>query len=223
MARYIYNVSGEAILSYNSLLGQKEKITFTATASGDSCKNAFCALKKVLENNVKKFLNNIKACCIKVKYYNFNCVKSDITELELYYNIIVENGVIVNQVILDFIPYIPSQSTYSGLTNQKMINKDGTQNNNILNFIGYRTPANKNLNVPALYDEIVSILMEDGSYVSAQKLYIDDGSSFVTTTPYTIYDITTSSGIFKNYKFIKIIFDNTNPQLLKRKVQFIKK
>jgi len=218
--RYIFNASGECKLYYNNSVNNANVQKFTATSSGDSCKNAYKALKNALKSNVKNYLRTNNFSMIKLKFCNFTCVQNEIPKLQLYYNLVFKDGVIINQEELTFIPYEQNTSTYSGLANQKMSNKDGTPNNNIISFTGYRTSQNEELNLPPLYQETISILMEDGSYINAEKLYIDSGTSFASTTPYTIYDTTGASGIFSNFKQMKIIFNNSNPNLFKRTIQF---
>jgi len=210
--------SGDSTLTYN--LGTA---TFSATATGNTYSSALDALTETLTAEVNDYLAaHPTYIVVTILYDNIKCIES--TPLELYYNIVYikvgDKYVIVNQEKLDFIPYIPAESTYSGLTHQCMTNKDGSINNNIISFAGYRTPGRPQINLPPLYDESPSILMVDGSYVSAEKLYIDSGTGFATTKPYVIYDISSASGIFSNYKFMKIIFDNTDPLLYKRVVQF---
>ena len=210
--------SGDCSLTYN--LG---RATFSATATGNTYSSALDALTETLTVEVNNFLDANPSYIVEtILYDNITCV--EVPPLELYYNIVYikvgDKYVIVNQEKLDFIPYIPAESTYSGLTHQCMTNKDGSINNNIISFAGYRTPARPDINLPPLYDESPSILMVDGSYISSQKLYIDSGTDFATTIPYVIYDVSSASGIFSNYKFMKIIFDNTDPLLYKRGVQF---
>ena len=215
-----YEGEGSSEISYSS---KNTSVThsLSATATGNTYDNALTALTESLNSCITQYTkyNNIKI--FKVKYYNFNVVKVKTSNLQLYYELIYVDNKIINQQVLDFIPYIQEESDFSGLTNQYMTDSFGNPNKNIINFIGYRTPENKTLNLPALYNETISILMEDTSYISAQKIYIDSGTSFASTLPYMLYDVTTCSGLFENYKFIKIIFDNTNPKLYKRTVQFL--
>jgi hypothetical protein len=218
--RYIFNASGDCKLFLKDSAGNLGTETFSATSTGVSCCNAYHSLKQTLIYSVNKYLSDNKSTMLKIKYYHFTCVKNEMPKLELYYDLVIENGVIVNQEVLNFIPYISSESPYSGLTNQKMSNSDWTTNNDIISFIGYRTPENKSLKLPALYHETPTISMEDGSCVCAQQLYPDTGSSFATTVPFIIYDIMSASGVFSKFKQMKIVFDNSNPKLYKRKVQF---
>jgi hypothetical protein len=124
-------------------------------------------------------------------------------EIMLYYKIDEENS-----VDLTFLPYIPSSSTYSGIQNRRMTDSNYEYNNDIIAFIGYRTPANELLKIPKLYNEWVQIMFEDGNFISANALYVDAGTSFTTIKPSQKYQILSKSNKYIYYNTLEIIFDN---------------
>jgi hypothetical protein len=86
------------------------------------------------------------------------------------------------QVTIDFIPYISTESTYSGLTNSFMMDENSVPNNDVISFTGYRTPAATNLgkySIYSLYNETVTIQTANG-YISAGSIYNDGGTGFAT-------------------------------------------
>lgn len=148
----------------------------------------------------------------------------------LYYNLLIKKGEIQNSVSLPF-PFDKNKSSYSGIQNIRMIQKDGTQDKYLINFLGYRTPVNELLNIKALYNETVSIKSISGkSFITATAIYEDSGTTFASLKSQITYNITSSSGEFTNtdcsYNILDInntltIFcDNTDPTLLKRTVKF---
>ena len=126
-------------------------------------------------------------------------------------------------------PFDKRKSSYSGIQNIRMTKKNGTQDKYIISFIGYRTPSNPQLNIPTLYNETVSIKSIDGkSFLSGAALYEDFGKTFVSLKPKITYNITNSSGefvvvdpsdnILQLNNTLTIYCDNSDPNLLKRKV-----
>jgi len=130
--------------------------------------------------------------------------------ITLYYKLNVENSVVTNATLLTFIPYIGSSSPYSGLENLYMTDSNWNPNQDIITFIGYRTPGNDALQLPPLYCETVIIKTAHGDFISGLANYVDNGSSFVTTTAFENYAVTCASGIFSGYKNIQIVFNNVN-------------
>ena len=73
-------------------------------------------------------------------------------------------------------------------------------------FSGYRYAENN------LFEETLKILTPKGSLI-AEALYLDEGDSILSVTPYADYDVHTSWGELRETKGhkIRIYFDNTEP------------
>lgn len=96
-----------------------------------------------------------------------------------------------------------------------MVNNDFiTYNNNIISFIGYRTPKNRNLpksiQVPDLYNETayISVFPYEENFIEASANYIDEGSGFETEVPFVNYSVCCAKGIFEGCKTLRINFYN---------------
>ena len=116
------------------------------------------------------------------------------------------------QVSIDFIPYISTESSYSGLKNEFMMDENSIPNNDVICFIGYRTPAANNLgkySIYSLYNETVTIQTANG-YISAGSIYNDGGTGFATEKPFVEYAVSAASGEFVGSKIITIFFNNDN-------------
>ena len=116
-----------------------------------------------------------------------------------------------NAAIIDFIPYIDKQSTYSGLENRFMMDINGVPNNDVISFIGYRTPATALgiYTIYSLYNETTIIQTATG-YISASAIYNDDGTGFATEKPFVEYSVSAASGEFVGAKILTIFFNNIN-------------
>ena len=215
-----FSASGNCLTNFSYDNNQIGTATFSATSTGSTYLEAVDTLKNVLNSLVSDFYtSNPSYTKISVIYYDVNCVPSTDPKLILYYNIIFENGNIVNQEIVDIVTNPPT--VHSGASNQRMTNSLYEPNSDIISFFGYRTPASDALSIPPLYNETVSILQPDtGSFVSAQKTYVDSGNGFASIVPFILFDITCASGIFSNYSLLKIVYDNSDPNDFKRQVEF---
>jgi hypothetical protein len=130
----------------------------------------------------------------------------------LYYRITQpDNQRETNAAIIDFIPFIDKQSTYSGLENRFMMDVNGVPNNDIICFIGYRTPSTALgiYSIYSLYNETTIIQTETG-YISAAAIYNDGGTGFATEKPFVEYAVSTASGEFIGAKILTIFFNNIN-------------
>jgi len=116
-----------------------------------------------------------------------------------------------NAAVIDFIPYIDKQSTYSGLQNSFMMDENGVPNNDVICFIGYRTPATAlgTYSIYSLYNETTIIQTETG-YISSAAIYNDGGTGFATEKPFVEYAVTSATGEFTGAKILTIFFDNIN-------------
>jgi hypothetical protein len=116
-----------------------------------------------------------------------------------------------NAAILDFIPYIGTQSTYSGLQTSFMMDENKVPNKDVISFIGYRTPATALgvYSIYSLYNETVIIQTETG-YISAAAIYNDGGTGFATEKPFVEYAVSAATGEFVGAKIITIFFNNVN-------------
>ena len=215
-----FSASGICLTNYSYDNNQLGTATFSATSTGSTYIETVETLKNVLNSLVSDFYtSNPSYKEISVIYYDVTCVPSTDPKLTLYYNLIFENKNIVNQERINYAT--EPINTYTGASNQHMTNSLYEPNSDIISFFGFRTPSDAALNLPPLYNETVSILQPDtGSFVSAQKIYIDIGDSFVSTIPFILFDVTCASGIFSNYSLIKIIIDNSGTNVYKRQVEF---
>lgn len=130
----------------------------------------------------------------------------------LYYRINQpENQTKTNAAVIDFIPFIDKQSTYSGLENRFMMDSNGVPNKDIICFIGYRTPATELgiYSIYSLYNETTIIQTETG-YISSAAIYNDGGTGFATERPFVEYAVTAATGEFVGAKILTIFFDNVN-------------
>ena len=110
----------------------------------------------------------------------------------------------------------PEDGPYRGIENRFMTNETyTTYTNDILTFIGYRTPGDtiNGTIIPALYNETLTInsLPYEDNFIQASANYVDEGTSFITEVPFVNYTVTASSGIYAGYKNVKIIFFNDKP------------
>ena len=106
---------------------------------------------------------------------------------------------------------ITNNNEFSGYSTRNAADINGVPDKNtIINYFGYRTPANVSFNVPAYFDETINIKQNKTDFISATSLYEDSGSSSVTSVPFNVFYVTSAAGIFEGYKFIKIFYDNTN-------------
>jgi hypothetical protein len=211
-----YTASGTCKISYTTDDKKTQTQTFSATSLGSTYNNAINNLYKNLNKLVENFFKKYPSYkLVKKNYFNINCWPAGPSKLTLYYKVVVENGIIINMVQL-----YPGSNTFVNGT-ISMSNSNYEQNDNIINFSGYKTPASLKLNLPSTFGEIATILIpSDGSQVSAQALYIDYGNTFISTVPFTLFNISSSSGIFENFTVMKINFDNSNPNIKKRTVEF---
>ena len=114
-----------------------------------------------------------------------------------------------NASVIDFIPCVGTQSTYSGLQNSFMMNENGEPNNDVICFIGYRTPSTDLgvYSIYSLYNETTIIQTETG-YISAAAIYNDGGSGFATELDHVEYAVTAATGEFVGAQILTIYFDN---------------
>ena len=132
--------------------------------------------------------------------------------MKLYYRLNSENGT-PNKTITKFVTDPKNIEVYRGISNRYMTNKTYTENTtNIITFNGARTPGNKLLDIPNLYNETVIIISKPYQYnfIQASANYIDPGSSSRTELDSIIYNVSASSGIFSKYTKILIKFNNVN-------------
>lgn len=110
----------------------------------------------------------------------------------------------------------PANGPYRGIENRFMTNATyTTYTNDILTFIGYRTPGAtvNGQKIPALYNETVTInsFPYEDNFIQATANYIDEGTSFITEIPFINYAVSASSGIYAGYKQLRINIFNDKP------------
>lgn len=94
-----------------------------------------------------------------------------------------------------------------------MSTPDYSQNTtDIITFEGIRTPGDKSLNLPNLYNERVNIISKSyqENFIEGVANYIDPGLGFETEIESITYNVTTATGKFEGYTKITIYIDNTN-------------
>ena len=97
---------------------------------------------------------------------------------------------------------------YSSISVRLMSDINGVPNSNIISIFGIRTPQDKLLGLPALYNETVTIQTPTG-LINGQAIYGDDGEfGKETTVPNVQYAVGANSGEFYGAKIINIFFDN---------------
>jgi len=141
--------------------------------------------------------------------------------LKFYYRLTVSSSDSTNNSSqTDFVTDPADPGTYRGIQNKFMVNSDyETYNQNIITFVGYRTPRNtslpSNLQVPDLYNETVSINLypySTNNYIQASANYVDESGGFETTVPFVDYTVMAASGVFEGYKNFRIrFFNDGNP------------
>ena len=105
---------------------------------------------------------------------------------------------------------IPAQSSnYSAVTVRLMMNKEGLPNNDVISFLGIRTPEDKLLGLQPLYNETVTIQTSLG-LINGQAIYVDNGSGVTSTVLKVQYAVGANSGEFDGAKIITIYIDNVN-------------
>lgn len=104
------------------------------------------------------------------------------------------------------VQFLNNSDTYTGITNRFMTNASGSYNQDIITFIGYRTPGDDSLGIPNLFCETVMIKTPQGDFISGLANYIDNGSGRVTSSSYENFAVTCASGNFAGYKNIKITY-----------------
>jgi len=138
---------------------------------------------------------------------------NSLTLLKTLYYRLTESDTSMKPILtfIDFIPYISTESSYSGLTNSFMMDENSVPNNDVISFIGYRTPANNlgKYSIYSLYNETVTIQTANG-YISAGSIYNDGGTGFATEKPFVEYAVSAASGEFVGSKIVTIFFNNVN-------------
>lgn len=113
---------------------------------------------------------------------------------------------------LTFIPYLSTNSPFSGITTTHMTDSsyviDPTTS---LTFVGYRIPiTNPSVSQfdSAQYNETITMQTTQGT-LTATATYSDAGSGFETTKASQSYMVNNGIGKYAYAKFITILFDNT--------------
>lgn len=213
----MFQATGSSLLTYKDATGVAQTQTFSASATGATSEEALKSLNDILFSLVYSYLASIVGYTdVVIETYNLN-VTPLVPQpyLELYYNLVLVDGKIINDSEVLY-----NENPYAGTANICMVNQDGTLNNNYISYLSSRTYPSPNYNLPPLYSETFTILLEDGSLVSGTNLYLDNGDGFVTDKPYEIFQIMSKSGVFEQCNYVKILYDNSDPNLYKRVVQF---
>ena len=101
----------------------------------------------------------------------------------------------------------PVIDTFRGMGNRYMVESDFvTYNQNIITFVGMRTPGNSVFN-NNMYNETVCISV-GSSFIQAIANYVDNNNTSETLTPSIEYAITTKTGIFTDFNKLVINFYN---------------
>ena len=138
--------------------------------------------------------------------------------ITLYYRRTIKGTDTINSVNVDYINVNKGEAyAYAGISNSYMMDANGDEDKNqIVSFVGYRTPASSSLDFPPLFNETINIrtIIDNKASpplyncISAVALYNDSGDTEITTIPLVVYDVTTASGIFKGYNYLSIFFNN---------------
>lgn len=146
--------------------------------------------------------------------YNFLKNNPPDNSITLYYK--TRNALNENNASETIFVCEPSDGPYRGIENRFMTNERyTTYTNDILTFIGYRTPGTtiNGITIPSLYNETVSInsIPYDNNFIQGAANYIDEGTSFASEVPFINYSVTGASGIYEGYKNITIYIFNDKP------------
>ena len=213
----MFQATGSSLLSYKDATGVVQTQTFSASATGATSEEALKSLNDALFSLVYNYLASIVGYTdVVIETYDLN-VTPDVPQpyLELYYNLVRVDGKTVNDSEVLY-----NENPYAGTANICMVNQDGTPNNNYISYLSSRTYPSPENNLPPLYSEMFTILLKDGDLISATSLYLDNGDGFATNKPYEFFQFCAKSGIFEQCNYVKILYDNSNPNLYKRVVQF---
>lgn len=181
-------------------------VTATATASATSeisqedAFNQAQAIAQSIAQSIAQNNGNIEEQTIDIN--NSPAVTPE--TITLYYKLVTTG---TNATSVDL---LNNADTYTRLNNRYMTNADGTYNQDIITYFGYRTPGSVDLGIPSLFCETIIIKTEDGDLISGLANYVDGGSGSATTTPYENFAVTCASGKFAGYKNIKVTY---NPDL----------
>lgn len=148
----------------------------------------------------------------------FNIIKKSSTQKQPYFNKIITKYYRTqnpdgtsNSTSTVYVTDPALTTVYRGIKNQFMCRRNYiTPTTDILSFEGHRTPGNDT--IPSLYKETLTInsVPYNFNFIIASANYVDEGNGFETTTPFIDYTVLGSSGIYKGYTRIRIIFDNVN-------------
>ena len=147
--------------------------------------------------------------------------ESVLTEIQddvitLYYRRTIKGTDAINSVNVDYIN-VNKGDEYAGISNSYMMDANENVNKNqIISIVGYRTPASALLELPALFNETINIRIKIDdklspplyNCISAFAVYDDAGKTEFTTVPLVVYHVTAANGIFKDYNFLTIFFNN---------------
>jgi hypothetical protein len=122
----------------------------------------------------------------------------------LFYNI-------NNNEDLTFIPYLTSNSPYSGISMLHMTDANNVvDKSTMMTFVGYRVPIlNPSVSLidTAQYNETLTIKNAFGTVV-ASSTYSDAGTGFATSTPSETYTVLNGTGRYAYAKHLTIYFNN---------------
>lgn len=209
-----FQASGQCGISFTydgNLIGTQ---TYSATALGETyiqaVDNMYAALNTLVDDYFKANPSYQK---MSVNYANVGAWPAGPPKLTLYYKIVIENGIYVNGISIIDLPF-------ENLT-IPMADSNYEENDNIINFTGYKTSASPKLNLPPTFGETISIIIpSNGSQVNAHSLFIDYGNSIIGTVPFALFNINSASGDFQGYTVIKVNYNNLNPEMSTRIVEF---
>jgi hypothetical protein len=212
---------GEAIVTFtygDNILGS---VSFSATSLGETylkaVDNMYAALNKLVENY---FIENPTYQQNDIVYNNICAWPSGPPGLTLYYKYDIVNGIRDNN--LSIYPPLSPSSLYFNNTSLMCDANYQYNNENIINFSGYNTPHSELLNLPPTEGTIVTIFLpSNGSQVTTNSLLIINiiNNTFYSF-PFLLFNIASASGIFANYTVMKINYNDTNPEMLTRTVEF---
>ena len=112
--------------------------------------------------------------------------------------------------IVSIIDGVEYNTYYTANSVRLMMNEDGTPNyESVINFLGFRTPADASVGLLPLYNETVTIQTKTGN-ITGTAIYVDNGEGFVSQTPVIEYAVGSNSGEFAGAKILTIFIDNIN-------------
>lgn len=139
-----------------------------------------------------------------------NFINNEPNEIVLYYTVFLSKEVPISNSTITEIANTTQATQYSTISNRYMTNEDGTQTENIITYLSFRTQEDLALSIPSLYLETLIIITPENDCIQASAVYKDSGFGEITSIPVQDFIVDGALGIFFGAKNVRIIYDNIN-------------